>query len=259
MKDYQPFFFTLLINLLRYLILAGIPFLLFYLIFPKRFLKNKIQTQFAKKKDFFREISYSMSTIFLIAGMIAFFMHSSLNVYTQVYTNISDFPIWWIPLSILCVLLLHDTYFYWMHRIIHHPQLFKSIHLVHHKSINPSPWASYAFHVLEGFLEILVIPFILILIPLHPLSLIVVGFIAFSMNVYGHLGYEIAPKWFRHSPLFNILNTSTYHNLHHSTFDGNYGLYFRFWDQLMKTEHPDYVKLYDQIQAKRFHTNPQEL
>jgi len=75
--------------------------------------------------------------------------------------------------------------------------------------------------------------------------------VAFGINVYGHLGYEIAPKWFRRTWLFEIMNTSVHHNLHHSKFIGNYGLYFRFWDRLMKTENPDYVKSYDALMAKR--------
>lgn len=48
------------------------------------------------------------------------------------------------------------------------------------------------------------------------------------------------------------MNTSTHHNIHHSKFNGNYGLYFRFWDKMMGTEHPDYVKKYDEIQKRRF-------
>ena len=49
-----------------------------------------------------------------------------------------------------------------------------------------------------------------------------------------------------------MINTSVYHNLHHSKFKGNYSLYFRWWDKLMKTENPDYVKEYDRIQEQRF-------
>jgi len=75
---------------------------------------------------------------------------------------------------------------------------------------------------------------------------------SFIINVYEHLGYEVAPKWFRNSILFEVLNTSVHHNLHHHKFKGNYGLYFRVWDRLLKTEHPDYVKEYDRIQQNRF-------
>jgi uncharacterized protein (DUF2147 family) len=139
-----------------------------------------------------------------------------------------------------------------MHRAVHHPALFKHIHLLHHKSVNPSPWTSYSFHLFEGILEAMIAPIILLLIPMHPLALLLFTFAGFAINVYGHLGYEIAPKWLRHSFLFKIMNTSIHHNMHHSKFKGNYGLYFRIWDRLMKTEHPDYVQEYDAIQKRRF-------
>ena len=80
----------------------------------------------------------------------------------------------------------------------------------------------------------------------------IISFWSRLINVYGHLGYEVAPKWFRHSFLFECINTSVHHNLHHSQFKGNYGLYFRFWDRMMKTENPKYVQMYDALQEKRF-------
>jgi len=87
---------------------------------------------------------------------------------------------------------------------------------------------------------------------MHPVTILLFTITGFIINVYGHLGYEVAPKWFRYSWLFEILNTSVHHNLHHSKFKGNYGLYFRIWDRLMGTEHPDYVKEYDKLQKQRF-------
>lgn len=50
--------------------------------------------------------------------------------------------------------VIHDTYFYWTHRIMHHKSVFNVMHLVHHKSTNPSPWAAYAFHPLEAIVEV---------------------------------------------------------------------------------------------------------
>jgi Delta7-sterol 5-desaturase len=38
------------------------------------------------------------------------------------------------------------------------------------------------------------------------------------------------------------INTSTFHNLHHTSSRGNYGLMFRLWDRLLGTELPDYEK-----------------
>ena len=246
------FWNPILINVIRYTFIAGIAFVVFYKWFPNYFKNNKIQSKLAKTKDFIREISHSAQTTVVIAVVSVFVFSTPLSRYTQVYFNLNEKPLWWIPVSIVLMLIIHDTYFYWMHRAIHHPKLFKHIHLVHHKSTNPTPLASYSFHIYESILEGLIAPILLLTLPLHPLSLFIFSFISFLFNVYGHLGYEITPKWFRKSVLFEIFNTSTHHNIHHSKFKGNYGLYFRFWDKTMGTEHPDYMKEFDKIQHRRF-------
>lgn len=245
----------LVLNFARYIILAGIPFLIFYKFYPQIFSKSKIQNRFAKNKDFMREILHSTQTIFVLVGVAILILQTAFGTYTKIYFTVSDYPLWWMPMSIILALIIHDTYFYWMHKIAHHPKIFKYIHLVHHKSTNPTPLTSYSFNFSEAILEALIGPIILILIPMHIGIVFLFTFIVFIFNVYGHLGYEIAPKWFRNSFLFEVMVTSTHHNLHHEKFKGNYGLYFRFWDRLMKTEHPEYVKRYDLIQEKRFKTN----
>ncbi|NJB84089.1 sterol desaturase family protein [Wenyingzhuangia aestuarii] len=239
-------------NLLRYFIFAGLPFLIFYVFFPNTYAKSKIQLYSAKKNDFVREILHSVQTTLILVTVALLIIKSPLKTYTQFHNTISDYSLWWIPLGIIISLLLQDTYFYWVHRTLHHPKLYHRIHLTHHKSTNPSPWASYSFHVFEAIIESLFVIVLLVLIPMSKISLILFTFCAFSINVYGHLGYEIAPKWFRTSFLFEILNSSVHHNMHHSKFKGNYGLYFRIWDRIMKTENPDYVKTYDEIQKRRF-------
>ena len=241
-----------LINVFRYFIMAGIPFLIFYILFPDFFSKNKIQDRLAKQKDFIREIIQSIQTTLVIILIGIIIVKSPLATFTLIYKDLYAYPLWWVPISLLLALILHDTYFYWMHRLIHHPSIFKKVHLVHHKSVNPSPWTSYSFHFSESILEALIAPIIFCLLPLHPLSLILFSTISFGFNVYGHLGYEIAPRWFRNSCLFSIMNTSTHHNMHHAKAKGNYGLYFRVWDRLMGTEYPNYVEEYDKIQDRRF-------
>jgi sterol desaturase/sphingolipid hydroxylase (fatty acid hydroxylase superfamily) len=240
-------------NLVKYFIFVGVPFLIFYKLYPNTFSKGKIQSRWAKKKDFIREILHSIQMIFISTVLVVAILKSPLKDYTLFYNTKSDYSIWWVPISVLLALIVHDSYFYWMHRTIHHPRLYKKVHFLHHKSINPSPWASYSFHFIEAVFESMFIVILLFFIPMSKISLLLFGLCAFSINVYGHLGYEIAPKWFRNSFLFEFINSSVYHNMHHSKFIGNYGLYFRFWDRLMKTEHPDYIKEYDKIQKIRFH------
>nr|HNI25705.1 sterol desaturase [Leptospiraceae bacterium] len=37
----------------------------------------------------------------------------------------------------------------------------------------------------------------------------------------------------------------------HQKFNGNYSLYFNFWDRVMGTNFPNYEKYYDEVTAKR--------
>ena len=252
MDSIVQYLMPMITNISRYFLVAGTAFLIFYVWFPTFFSKNKIQAKFAQHKDFIREILHSMQASVVFGMVIALFVFTPLKAYTQIYTDINEFAIWWIPVSVILALIIHDTYFYWMHRTLHHPKLFKTIHLVHHKSVNPSPWASYSFHLFEAITESLIFPIIVLLMPMHPLALMLFGLSSFLINVYGHLGFEILPKWYRYTPFFEIMNTSVHHNLHHEKFKGNYGLYFRVWDRIMKTENPNYVAEYDAIQEKRF-------
>lgn len=244
------------LSALRYFLMAGIPFTIFYLIYPASFKKQKIQRKEASRKDFFREIWHSMQTTLVFTVISVVLLFTPARQFTQLYRHIDDYPLWYMGVSLVLSLVVHDTYFYWMHRLLHHPKLFKATHLVHHKSTNPSPWTSYSFHLLEAVAEGGVLVVLVCIMPMHPLTVVLFTITGFMINVYGHLGYEIMPRWFRHSWLFQLLNSSVHHNLHHSRFKGNYGLYFRIWDRLMGTEHPDYVKEFDRIQAQRFGQRP---
>lgn len=248
------------ITAIRYIIIAGGAFLIFYKLFPRHVARLKIQKRQAKKADFLREAGYSLLSSLVFAVIATLVLYTSFVHHTLVYHHLHGYPLWWIPVSAVLALVVHDTYFYWMHRLLHHKRLYRHTHLAHHKSINPSPLASYSFHLLEAVAEGGIILVVSMVLPMHPLSMMLFIVSGFVINVYGHLGYELMPRGFRHSFLFGILNTSVHHNLHHSRFKGNYGLYFRIWDRLMGTEHPDYVKDYDRVQAQRFGTgkNSQE-
>ncbi len=236
-----------LLTSLRYLVFASAVF------FPVRWMKDrfawrKIQSAFPKKQDYQREVTYSFGT-FCVFGFTGVLIHT-VKDHTRIYMEMSDYPLWWFMLSIPAALIIHDTYFYWTHRIMHHPKLFKIMHLVHHRSTNPSPWASFAFHPLEAVVESGILTVLVFLIPMHPLAILAFLLIMTAENVMGHLGYEFFPAWLTRSPVGKWLNTSTNHNMHHRYFDGNYGLYFRWWDVWMGTTHPKYEETLAQIQGR---------
>jgi sterol desaturase/sphingolipid hydroxylase (fatty acid hydroxylase superfamily) len=143
--------------------------------------------------------------------------------------------------------IIHDTYFYWVHRLMHHPKLYRRVHLIHHKSTNPSPWTAYAFHPLEAVLEAGIIPVIAFTLPVQRDALVWFFLFQIIYNVYGHLGYELYPKNFHKTWIGRYVNTSVAHNLHHKHFTGNFGLYTLVWDRLMGTMNPRYDETYEAV------------
>jgi Delta7-sterol 5-desaturase len=226
----------------RYFIIAGLAFLIFYRLFPARFEKLKIQRLSPKRQDYLREVGYSLLTFFIFSAVGVLLISPGVRPYTQLYTDISDYGWGYFALSVVLTLLIHDTYFYWSHRLMHHPRLFKLFHLTHHRSTNPSPWAAFAFSPLEAVVEAGIIVVIVFLIPIHGFAVVLFLLLMTIYNVYGHLGYEVYPQWLVNSRIGRWLNTSTNHNMHHKYFKGNYGLYFRVWDEIMNTTHAHYDK-----------------
>ena len=235
----------------KYFLIAGPAFLLFYILLRKRIAYKKIQLQFPRKKDYWREIVYSVVSIIIFSVPPLVMLYSDvIRPHTTFYTDLSQYGVVYAILAFPLMLLMHDTWFYWTHRLMHHPRLFRLFHLVHHKSTNPSPWAAYAFHPLEAVVESLIFVVFLWTIPVHSIHLM--SFFVFSLvyNVYGHLGFELYSRGFSKHWLGKWINTSVSHNMHHQYFKGNYGLYFLIWDRLMGTLSPGYDRTFDAVASR---------
>jgi ferredoxin len=127
------------------------------------------------------------------------------------------------------------------------PRFYKIFHKVHHESTDPSPLTAFAFHPTEAVVEYFigfVLPFLL---PLNFGVLITWQIFSMLNNVLGHLGYEVYPKGWVKFPLLKFKTASTHHNMHHQLFNGNYALYFTWWDKWMGTEFKDYETRHEQI------------
>jgi Delta7-sterol 5-desaturase len=249
--NWQLYFHDVVLIGSRYLLLASLAFLIFYVLLKKKIAGKKIQQKFPRLLDYTREIGFSILTIFIMAFIPAIVIGSpSLSKYTRFYTDIQQHSMIWFVLAFPVMAIIHDTYFYWMHRAIHHPRVFKLIHLVHHQSTNPSPFAAYAFHPLEAILEAGIFLVFVFTIPVHFYHLIFFFLFMIIYNVYGHLGWELYPKGFSKHWLGKWINTSVNHNLHHQYFKGNYGLYFLFWDRLMGTIRPDYDERFEAVKNR---------
>lgn len=221
---------------IRYLLFSGVYYLFFYKWFQKTFTKRLLHKKKWKKRQVKKELYYSLLSGFIFSVVIIITFILYIEGYTKVYKNTGDFSLWYIPVSVFLVLFLQDTYYYWMHRWMHKPNIYKYFHLVHHKSVHTTVFTSFSFHPLETISQAIFIPIVALCIPLHiyaVLSLMVIMTISATIN---HAGVEVYPSgklgnWFKR----NFIG-ATHHDLHHTKFNHNYGLYFTFWDRLMGTE-----------------------
>ncbi|MFM9837752.1 MAG: sterol desaturase family protein [Cyclobacteriaceae bacterium] len=235
----------------RYLFFAGLAYAIFYVWKKKKLIHFKIQKQFPKNSQVSTELKYSLLSA-SVFGVFAFFIFwlNSLGL-TQMYRDVHQYSYGYLFLSWLLMILFHDTYFYWTHRLMHHPRLFKTLHKVHHYSHNPTPWAAFAFHPLEALVEFAVLPLAVVIIPMHPLVIFAWSIWMIAWNVIGHLGFEIFPIGFVKHSFFQWFNTSTHHNLHHERSQGNYSLYFNIWDRWMNTNQKNYAQVFTTLKENQ--------
>lgn len=232
----------------RYILIAGATFIFFYILFKRKIFYKKIQNTFPKNSDYIREFIYSIISIMIFGIVIVTIMENpNIRPYTKIYENIEERGWLYYFAAFPIMLIMHDTYFYWTHRIMHHKLLFNTFHLVHHKSTNPSPWAAYAFHPLEAVVENGIFIVFAFSLPLHESHTPIFFLFSVIYNIYGHLGWELYPKGFNKSFIGKWVNTSVCHNQHHKYFKGNYSLYLLFWDRIMGTLREDYDMAYEEV------------
>lgn len=245
------YLYIVVIDFFRYFIPASFAFVLFWVLLKEKLKPRLIQKSRPHPKKLWGEFLYSMSTVLIFALVGLGIVIAKRNGFTRIYHEIADFGWWYLIVSFVIMILFHDMYFYWTHRWMHHPKVYRHVHRVHHLSTNPSPWAAYSFHPLEAIIQALVFPILLFLLPIH--SSVAFIFLAYMIvrNVLGHLGYELFPRCFMGIKWLNFHTTTTHHNLHHEKFHTNYGLYFTWWDRWCNTEDKRYKQKFYTVTRRR--------
>ncbi|ADM09793.1 sterol desaturase family protein [Parvularcula bermudensis HTCC2503] len=179
--------------------------------------------------------SIGVSLIYALPAAVLFFLfEQGGTALTREIGGLGD--LFWQPVALILYLVLHDTYFYWTHRAMHHPRLYKATHHTHHMSKQPTAWASFCFSPAEALIGAVIVPALAFVIPIHVATfLLLLSLMTFSA-VMNHAGVEVWPRRFLDGPIGRHLITARHHNLHHTKFQRNFGLYFRWWDRLMGTD-----------------------
>jgi len=152
---------------------------------------------------------------------------------------------WQIPV----MFIVNDALFYWAHRALHHPSIYKHVHKQHHRFKQPIGIAAEFAHPIEALLanEIPTIAGCLLL-GAHPL--VFWTYLALRMweTIDSHSGFKF--PWSPWNLVPGAMGGAEFHDYHHSVNIGNYGM-LRFWDWVMGTDLKYNQSKQNKIQEKR--------
>ena len=152
------------------------------------------------------------------------------NGYAPTITPASN-PIWFV-MSLILLPIWSAFHFYWVHRLLHVPFLYKRVHSLHHRNVSVGPWSGFSMHPFEHvlYLSSLCIHWI---VPSDPILVIFHVIYLGPGAAMTHTGYEdLLIKDKRRLALGTF-----YHQLHHRYYECNYGNQEMPWDRWFGTFH----------------------
>ena len=179
-----------------------------------------------------RDIVQSVRSLASIALMFAI----GHTLYTKFDIGLVAWPtsVWSVVGSFLLSMLAYDTWFYWMHRLLHTKPFYRRIHRWHHLSLPSVAWSNNSDTFVDNlFLQSYWLAAHLI-VPVAPVVLLVHKLYDHISGIIGHSGVEHGGGiTYPPSPF----NSVTHHDQHHRYFNCNYSPHFTIWDRLMGTLH----------------------
>lgn len=131
---------------------------------------------------------------------------------------------WEVAWHLVACMLLQDTLFYWSHRALHVPRLYKAIHGRHHAFRYVRGYASEYAHPVESAVNLASFMLPAIVLGTHLLTFGLWVFVRVLETVEAHSGYAFTRIASRHA----------FHHLYAAK--GCLGSFFGVWDRLMGTD-----------------------
>jgi lathosterol oxidase len=205
---------------LFYALLAGLSYAVFF-----RWAKRRFHPDYTPNRaENAKAITWAMISLGGNALLTAPFHWAIANGNTRVYFDVAERGWAWLAASIVLYLFVTETLIYWIHRALHHPLLFRTLHAKHHEFRLPTPLVSVAFHPLDSFFQALPHHLCLFLFPVH---IGVYGTFLVFVTVWAVLIHDRL-TWFP----FGLVNYTGHHTAHHLHVRCNYGQFFTLWDRI---------------------------
>ena len=228
-------FILLIFAWLLYLIFATFSFYFMFdhfLMKDPKFLPNQVR----------KEITYAVVSLFFMSFPTLTCVLFEIRGYSKLYLNPLEYGWAYLFSSILFFLLFSDIIIYIIHRAFHESTwMYKNIHKPHHRWIIATPYASHAFHPVDGFIQSMPYHMFVFLFPFNKVLYLVLFLFVNFWTISIHDSTYAVPTF-----LENFINGSAHHTDHHTLFIYNYGQYFTFCDKLFGT----YLHPKDEIRNK---------
>lgn len=85
-------------------------------VFKSQYKNRKVQVRARRQRQNLIEISWSFLTSALFAFSGTVLLIAWQKGFTRIYLDIDTYTKSWLVVSIILVLFLHETYYYWLHR-----------------------------------------------------------------------------------------------------------------------------------------------
>jgi lathosterol oxidase len=228
------------INLGRYILACGIVALMTLIPAIRRSPLQKQVSLSLSRKSLRHELVSSFVTIMVVAAFGLLMLYCYKAGYSQVSKDDKLLMIPAVLVGVAVLLLMFDLYFYAFHRLLHVFGIARTTHDVHHIARPTTAWGALAFSPFEAAIIGMFFLLATLLVPMHPVTMQIFMFIVFFQSAVHHSGYRFYPVSWPHFPILGLWATANHHQLHHRSGRYNFGLYFVWWDRLLKTEHPNY-------------------
>lgn len=210
---------------------------------------RKIQPNGFKWKFFRREMMWAVVTLSItgvvIGGASKWLQHAGIISFNRgpasPWAMAGEFALYFIGF---------DTWFYWLHRLMHREPFYTWIHKIHHGSLSPNLLTTFSESPLEGFVNGGYVIVFTALLTVHAQTMIFITPFNVLMGLYVHSGYEFFPRWWNRSWATKWFITATFHDQHHRFFKGNYGGYTTVWDRICGTMRPTFEADFDKVTSR---------
>jgi Delta7-sterol 5-desaturase len=204
-----------------YLMVCGAAFVVFYVVLRTRLAHRKITPKPTSLGAPLREIGRTIVSNLLgkapLVVLLAYLAHEHLIPAKWIYTSIDDRGWPYFALTVVFDVLFFDLWFYLSHRFLLHSRfVYRHIHIVHHRSVDPTPFARNAVHPLEGVCNGIFHVLPVFILPHHPVAILVATQLKGLVGIWSHLGYETFWSGFTRHPVLRYFVTPVHHHLHHA-------------------------------------------